>query len=159
MIFYRISYPYQDYIADVEYIDTVAAAVRSAEPGACPVDDISAEPLPSGHTSSRWGAVRITAGWNGASRPRSVAGVRKLIKRFPLASVMVMVAFGAMTAFFASEGIKLHRRGFTPKEIATVIGVPVAVGAIVLWAVLPFTRRRPAAGGPRRDGPTDEEAP
>jgi hypothetical protein len=59
MIFYRASHPDQDYIADVEYIDTVEAAVRSAEPGGCPVDEISAEPLPSGHTSWRWGMVRV----------------------------------------------------------------------------------------------------
>jgi hypothetical protein len=47
MIFYRVSHPDHDYIADVEYIETVAAAVRSAEPGGCPVDEISAEPSPS----------------------------------------------------------------------------------------------------------------
>ena len=81
------------------------------------------------------------------------------MKRFSLASVMVMVAFGAITAFLAHEGINLHRLGFTPKAIATVIGVPVAVGVIACCAVLPSTRRRPAAVGPRRDGPTDEEAP
>jgi hypothetical protein len=81
------------------------------------------------------------------------------MKRFPLASVMLMVGFGALTAFLAREGIDLYRRGYTPKEIATVIGVPVAVGAIALWAVFPFTRRRPVVGGPRRDRPTDEEAP
>jgi hypothetical protein len=81
------------------------------------------------------------------------------MKRFSLASVMVMVAFSAMTACFVREGIKMHRRGFTPGEITTAIGVPVAVGAIACWAVVPITRRRPAVGGPRRDGPTDANAP
>jgi hypothetical protein len=56
------------------------------------------------------------------------------MKRFSLASVMVMVAFIALTAYFAREGIDLHRRGFTPGEIATVIGVPVGVGAVACWA-------------------------
>jgi hypothetical protein len=81
------------------------------------------------------------------------------MKRFSLASVMVMVAFIALTAYFAREGIDLHRRGFTPGEIATVIGVPVGVGAVACWAVLPFTRRRHARGDRGRDGPTDENAP
>jgi hypothetical protein len=81
------------------------------------------------------------------------------MKRCSLASVMVMVALSAMTAYFTREGINLHRRGFTPGEIATVIGVPVAVGAVACWAVLPFTRRRHAEGDPRRVGPTDPNAP
>ena len=71
------------------------------------------------------------------------------MKRFSLASVMVMVAFSAMTAYFVREGIKMHRRGFTPGEITTVIGVPVAVGAYSLLGRRPNHEASPCRGWPK----------
>jgi hypothetical protein len=41
--------------ADVAQVDEIEPAIRAAKPGRYHVDEISADPLPSGHTSRRWG--------------------------------------------------------------------------------------------------------
>jgi hypothetical protein len=52
---YRISRPGSDDIADVGSPDAIEPALRSGQPGRHHVDEISAEPLPSGHTARHWG--------------------------------------------------------------------------------------------------------
>jgi hypothetical protein len=42
-------------IIDVAQVDEIEPAVRTAHPARDHVDDISAEPSPSGHTLTRWG--------------------------------------------------------------------------------------------------------
>src|SRR5438874_2558919 len=54
---YRISRPGREPITDVDSVEAVEAAVRAGGPGCHHVDEISAEPLPSGHTSRRWGTA------------------------------------------------------------------------------------------------------
>jgi hypothetical protein len=41
--------------ADADSIERAWELVRDGEPGRYHIDEISAEPLPSGHTSRRWG--------------------------------------------------------------------------------------------------------
>ena len=76
---YRISRNGQEPIIDVDQVEAIEPAIRSSEPGRYHVDEISADPLPSGHTSSgggsgssgrmvRWGSSR-TRGRN-LSRPQ-----------------------------------------------------------------------------------------
>jgi hypothetical protein len=45
----------QEPIIDVAKVEAIEPAIRSSEPGRYHVDEISADPLPSGHTSRRWG--------------------------------------------------------------------------------------------------------
>jgi hypothetical protein len=52
---YRISQPRHDAITDVGSVEAIEGAVRSGSPGCYHVDEISSDPLPSGHTSQRWG--------------------------------------------------------------------------------------------------------
>src|SRR5262249_55010947 len=52
---YRISRSRGEPITDVDSVEAVEGALRAAGPGCYHVDEISAEPLPSGHTSRRWG--------------------------------------------------------------------------------------------------------
>jgi hypothetical protein len=54
---FRISRNAQQPIVDVDQVEAIEPAIRSSEPGRYHVDDISADPLPSGHTSRRWGIV------------------------------------------------------------------------------------------------------
>jgi len=49
---YRVSRAGQEPITDVDSVETV---VQAGGPGRYHVDEISADPLPSGHTSRRWG--------------------------------------------------------------------------------------------------------
>jgi hypothetical protein len=51
----RISRDGKDQIVDVDSADQVAGIVGSAKRGRYHVDEISADPLPSGHTSRTWG--------------------------------------------------------------------------------------------------------
>jgi hypothetical protein len=46
---YRISRNGQEPIIDVEQVEAIEPAIRSSEPGRYHVDEISADPLPSGH--------------------------------------------------------------------------------------------------------------
>jgi hypothetical protein len=53
---YRITGKY-DFRKDVDRVQEIEPAIRSIPPGRYDVDEISADPFPSGHTSRRWGAV------------------------------------------------------------------------------------------------------
>jgi hypothetical protein len=55
---FRISHHDREAIVDVDQVEAIEPAIRSSEPGRYHVDEIAADPLPSGHTSRRWG-VRI----------------------------------------------------------------------------------------------------
>ena len=52
---YRISRNGHEPIVDVDQVEAIEPVVRSSKPGRYDVDEISADPLPSGHTSWRWG--------------------------------------------------------------------------------------------------------
>jgi hypothetical protein len=54
---YRISQPDGEPLTDVDSVEAVEGAIRAGGPGRYHVDPISAEPLPSGHTSGRWGTA------------------------------------------------------------------------------------------------------
>ena len=51
----RISRDGHDPIIDVETVEQIEPNIRARGPGGYQVDEISADPLPSGHTSRRWG--------------------------------------------------------------------------------------------------------
>ena len=57
MLVYRVSHPDDDLVVDVDSVVAIEGVVRSAKPGRYHVDEISSDPLPSGHTSRRWGVV------------------------------------------------------------------------------------------------------
>jgi hypothetical protein len=42
-------------IIDVDQVEAIEPVIRSSEPGRYHVDEVSSEPLPSGHTSRRCG--------------------------------------------------------------------------------------------------------
>jgi hypothetical protein len=44
-------------VIDIDSLDEIEPALRSSKPGRYRVDEISADPLPTGHTSKRWGIV------------------------------------------------------------------------------------------------------
>jgi hypothetical protein len=52
---FRISRSGSDEITDVAQVGEIELVVRASEPGRYHVDEISADPMPSGHTSRRWG--------------------------------------------------------------------------------------------------------
>ena len=52
---YRISRNGHEPIVDVDQVEAIEPVVRRSKPGRYHVDEISADPLPSGHTSRRWG--------------------------------------------------------------------------------------------------------
>ncbi len=52
---YRICHDGQEPIIDVDQVAAIEPAVRSSPPGRCHMDEISRDPLPSGHTLRRWG--------------------------------------------------------------------------------------------------------
>jgi hypothetical protein len=52
---FRISRDGQEPVVDVAQVEEVEPAIRSSEPGRYHIDQINREPLPSGHTSRRWG--------------------------------------------------------------------------------------------------------
>ncbi len=52
---YRISHNEQEPIIDADQVEAIEPVIHSIEPGCSHVDEISREPLPSGHTSRRWG--------------------------------------------------------------------------------------------------------
>ena len=51
---YRIRQPGREPIIDVDFVEAVEQAVRDGGAGCDHVDQISTDPLPSGHTSRRW---------------------------------------------------------------------------------------------------------
>ena len=52
---FRISPSGQAPNIDVDQVEAIEPAIRSSKPGWYHVDQIEADPLPSGHTSRRWG--------------------------------------------------------------------------------------------------------
>jgi hypothetical protein len=54
---YRINQPGRKPVVDVGSVEAIEGAIRAGEPGQYHVDQISADPLPSGHTSRRWGTA------------------------------------------------------------------------------------------------------
>ena len=54
---FRISQPGREPITDVDSVEGVEEAIRAGGPGCYHVDQINSEPLPSGHTSRRWGTA------------------------------------------------------------------------------------------------------
>jgi hypothetical protein len=52
---YCISRNRQEPTIDVDHVEAIEPAIRSSEPGRCHIDEISADLLPSGHTSRRSG--------------------------------------------------------------------------------------------------------
>jgi hypothetical protein len=54
---YRVTQPVQEPITYVDSVEAVEGAIRAGGPGRYHVDQISTEPLPSGHTSRRWGTA------------------------------------------------------------------------------------------------------
>jgi hypothetical protein len=64
---YRISHDGQERIIDVDPVEAIAPALRSSKPGKYTVEAISADPLPSGHTSRRLGVT--------SSRPDKSAAI------------------------------------------------------------------------------------
>jgi hypothetical protein len=55
MSIFHISRPDNDQVVDVDSLDGVERTISSGEPRRYHVDEISLDPLPSGHTSRRWG--------------------------------------------------------------------------------------------------------
>jgi hypothetical protein len=56
-IIHRISPPGREPITDVDAVEAVEGAIRAGDPGRYHIDEIGADPLPSGHTSRRWGTA------------------------------------------------------------------------------------------------------
>jgi hypothetical protein len=54
---YRISRPGREAITDIGTVEAIEEAIRAGEPGRYHIDEIAADPLPSGHTSRRWGTA------------------------------------------------------------------------------------------------------
>ncbi len=54
---YRISRKGQEPIIDVDQVEAIEPAIRSSKPGRFHVDQLERDPLPSGHTSRRWGVA------------------------------------------------------------------------------------------------------
>jgi len=52
---YRISRNGHEPIVDVDQAEAIEPAIRSGAPGRYHLDEISADALPSGYTSRRWG--------------------------------------------------------------------------------------------------------
>jgi hypothetical protein len=52
---FRISHDGQEPITDVDTVDQLESAIRASNPGRYHIDEISRDPIPSGHTSRRWG--------------------------------------------------------------------------------------------------------
>ena len=44
-------------VVDVDQVEAIEPAIRSSKPGKYHVDQIERDPLPSGHTSRRWGVA------------------------------------------------------------------------------------------------------
>ena len=55
MSIFRISRPDDDQVIDVDSLDEVEGSIGSGKPGRYHIDEISHDPLPSGHTSRRSG--------------------------------------------------------------------------------------------------------
>jgi hypothetical protein len=65
---FRISRRGSDHIVDVHQVEAIERAIRSSAPGRH-VDEISRDPLPSSHTSRRWGVGIKRHDWTAALEP------------------------------------------------------------------------------------------
>jgi hypothetical protein len=54
---YRITHRRHELVVDVEGVDQLEPVICSRAPGRYHIDVISADPLPSGHSSRRWGVA------------------------------------------------------------------------------------------------------
>ena len=54
---YRISQPGRDTMTDVDSFEAIEGVIRAGKARCYHVDEISSDPLPSGHTSRRWGTA------------------------------------------------------------------------------------------------------
>ena len=54
MSIFRIGRPDDDQVVDVDSLDGIERTIGSGKPGRYHVDELSHEPMPSGHTSRRW---------------------------------------------------------------------------------------------------------
>jgi len=59
----------QEPITDVDSVDAIEAVVRTGDPGRYHVDEISSDPLPSGHMYRRWGVGLKRNGGTVAIKP------------------------------------------------------------------------------------------
>jgi hypothetical protein len=57
MAIFGISRPDDDRVVDVDSVEQVQRTISSGKPGRYYIDEISADPLPSGHASRRWGVA------------------------------------------------------------------------------------------------------
>jgi hypothetical protein len=61
---FRISNSRSDENVDVDTVEAIEPVIRSSKPGRYHVDEISADPLPGGRISRRWG---VGIKWAGGS--------------------------------------------------------------------------------------------
>jgi hypothetical protein len=54
---FRISQNGQEPVVDVDTVERIEPAIRSRPPRRHHIDQIQRDPLPSGHTSHRWGVA------------------------------------------------------------------------------------------------------
>ena len=54
---YRISRGAREPVVDVGSPGAIEGAVQAGKPGSYHIDEIGSDPLPSGHTSRRWGTT------------------------------------------------------------------------------------------------------
>ncbi len=54
---YRVSRPGHETVTDAGSVEAAEAIVRAGGPGRYHIDQIGADPLPSGHTARRWGVI------------------------------------------------------------------------------------------------------
>jgi hypothetical protein len=60
---YRVVHP-KGNVTDVGSIEAVEGVAQAGKPGRYHIDQIASEPLPSGHTSRRWGQrIKHRDGW------------------------------------------------------------------------------------------------
>jgi hypothetical protein len=52
---FRISRNGQEPVIDVDQVDAIEPTIRSSAPGRYRMDEFSCDPLPSDHSSRRWG--------------------------------------------------------------------------------------------------------
>jgi hypothetical protein len=67
---YRISRNGHEPIVDVYHVEAIEPTIRSSEPGIFHVAEIRSDPLPSGHTSRRWGVgIKLRDGTMESTEP------------------------------------------------------------------------------------------
>jgi hypothetical protein len=82
---FRISRFGSDEITDVAQVDEIEPAIRSSKPVRYLVDEICADPVPSGHTSPRWGVAIKRQDGSVVIERRRCTGLRpRTGTRFPI---------------------------------------------------------------------------